>query len=154
MKKTIQLLSIILLISASGFAQPGSRIKQRIQEKKDNIRAMKIAFITTELNLTPDEAAKFWPLYNAFEEKQRDLRQERLKNYLERIDADKLSEKEALSLLGQMENAEEELYLARKKFAASLRGVIPASKILKLRKAEEAFSKRLLQEYRARKTQR
>ena len=40
---------------------------------------MKIAFITTELNLTPDEAAKFWPVFNAFEEKQRELKQEKIK---------------------------------------------------------------------------
>lgn len=148
MRKALQIFTLLLLVSANSFAQPGSRIKQRIQEKKDNIKAMKIAFITSELNLTPDESAKFWPLYNSFEEKQRDLRQERLKNYLDRIDTDKLTEKEAAGLLTQMENAELELYQSRKAFAASLKGVIPASKILKLRKAEEQFSKRLLQEYR------
>lgn len=30
----------------------------------DKLRAEKIAFITSELNLTPAEAEKFWPVYN------------------------------------------------------------------------------------------
>lgn len=149
--KNLRLLSLLILVCASSFAQPGSRVKQRIQQKKDDIKAMKIAFITSELSLTPDEATKFWPLYNAFEEKQRDLRQERLKNYLDRVDPDKLSEKEAAGLLTQMESAELELFQSRKAFAASLKGVIPSVKILKLRKAEEEFSKKLLQQYRNRK---
>lgn len=34
---------------------------------RDKVRAEKIAFLTSEMDLTPDEAAKFWPLYNQFE---------------------------------------------------------------------------------------
>lgn len=149
--KPIQLLSFLLFISISSMAQPGSRLKERMQQKKDNIRSMKIAFITSELNLTPDEATKFWPLFNAFEEKQRELKQERLKNYMDRADADRLSEKDAATLVAQMESTEDELYQLRKKFVGSLKGVLPATKILKLRKAEEEFSKRLLQQYRDKK---
>jgi hypothetical protein len=51
-----------------------------------------------------------------------------------------------------MESTEEELYQVRKKFITSLKAVLPATKILKLRKAEEEFSKRLLQQYRDKKT--
>ncbi|MES2747129.1 MAG: sensor of ECF-type sigma factor [Bacteroidota bacterium] len=150
--KPIQLLSLILFISATAFAQPGSRIKERLQQKKDNVKAMKIAFITTELDLTPDEATKFWPLFNAFEDKQREIKKDRIKNYMDRIDAnDKLTEKEASVLVTQMESTEDELYQLRKKFITSLKGVLPATKILKLRKAEEEFSKRLLQQYRDKK---
>lgn len=142
---------LILLISMASFAQPGSRMKERIQQKKEQVKSMKIAFITSELNLTPDEATKFWPLFNAFEDKQRELKQERIKNYMDRIDSDKLSEKEATTLLTQMENTEDELFQLRKKFVANLKGVLPAVKILKLKKAEEEFSRKLLQQYRDKK---
>lgn len=148
--KPIHLL-LFLFLSISSFAQPGSRMKERVQQKKDNIKSMKIAFITTELNLTPEEATKFWPLFNAFEDKQRDLKKDRLKNYVDRVDTDKLSEKEAASLVAQMESTEDELHQSRKKFINSLKSVLPSTKILKLRKAEEEFSKRLLQQYRDRK---
>jgi Spy/CpxP family protein refolding chaperone len=142
---------LILFLSTATFAQQGGRMKERLQQKKEQLKSMKIAFITTELNLTPDEATKFWPLFNAFEDKQRELKQERIKNYMDRIDSDKLSEKEATTLLTQMENTEDELFQSRKKFIANLKGVLPAVKILKLKKAEEEFSKKLLQQYRDKK---
>ena len=33
---------------------------------RDKIKAQRIAFITERLNLSPDEATKFWPVYNQF----------------------------------------------------------------------------------------
>jgi Spy/CpxP family protein refolding chaperone len=148
MKNTKIITLLFFFISLASFAQQG-KIRERMQQKKEQVKSMKIAFITSELNLTPDEAAKFWPLFNEFEEKQREIRQEKIKNYIDRSqNADKLSEKEALALLNQMESAEDELYQLRKKFIANLKGVLPASKIVKLKKAEEEFSKKLLQQYR------
>ena len=150
--KLIKLLGVFLFaFSMTTFAQPGGRFKEKMQQKKEQLKSMKIAFITTELNLTPDEAAKFWPVFNAFEEKQRELKQEKIKNYLDRIDSDKLTEKEANTLLTQMESSEEELFQLRKKFVSNLKGVLPSVKILKLKKAEEEFSKKLLQQYRDKK---
>lgn len=121
------------------------------KDKKEQIRSLKIGYITTELDLSSDEATKFWPLFNAFETKQQEIRQQKLKNFLARLDKDvidKMSEKEAQNLLTQMESTEEDLFQLRKKFVANLKLVLPAVKILKLKKAEEQFSKKLLQEYR------
>jgi len=142
--------TLFLLFSFSLFAQNG----RLLREKKEQIKAMKIAFITNELDLTPEEATKFWPLFNAFEEKQQDIRRQKLKGYLDRLDNDafdNLSEKEASSMLAQMESTEDELYQAKKKFIASLKGVISPIKILKLKKAEENFNRKLLQQYRDKK---
>lgn len=148
MKNTKISTVVLLFLSITTFAQ-GGKLREKFQQKKDQVKAMKIAFITSELNLTPDEAAKFWPLFNEFEEKQKAIRQDKIKNYIDRSQgSEKLTEKEALSLLNQMETAEEELHQLRKKFVANLKGVLPATKILKLKKAEEEFSKKLLQQYR------
>lgn len=148
MKNTKIITVVVLFLSIATFAQ-GGKLRERFQQKKDQVKAMKIAFITSELSLTPDEAAKFWPLFNEFEEKQKAIRQDKIKNYVDRSQgSDKLTEKEAQNLLNQMETAEEELHQLRKKFVANLKGVLPATKILKLKKAEEEFSKKLLQEYR------
>jgi Spy/CpxP family protein refolding chaperone len=141
------LLVIVILITANSFGQGGRLLK----EKKEQIKAMKVAYITNELSLTPEEAAKFWPLYNAFEDKQHEIRSQKLKGYLDRIDDDSfdnLSEKEAANLLAQMESTEDDLHQAKKKFIASLKGIISPLKILKLKKAEEGFNRKLLQQYR------
>ncbi len=146
--KTRNILSLILiLISIVSFAQNGKMMKQ----KKEQVKSLKVAFITSELDLTPDESAKFWPLYNAFDEKQSEIRRTKMKSYLDRMDSenfDNVSEKEAAALLSQMENSEEELHQLRKKFINNLKSVIPAVKILKLKKAEEDFNRKLLQQYR------
>jgi hypothetical protein len=125
-----------------------------IRKKKEQIKSLKVAFITSELSLTSEEAAKFWPLYNAYEDKQHDIKKQKLKGYIDRMDnesLDKLSDKEAANMLSQMESSEDELYQAKKKFVASLKGVISPLKILKLKKAEENFNRKLLQQYRDRK---
>jgi hypothetical protein len=40
---------------------------ERPSEKKQaDIEALKVAFISKELDLTPEEAQKFWPVYNQY----------------------------------------------------------------------------------------
>jgi Spy/CpxP family protein refolding chaperone len=141
---------ITTLISLNAIAQDGPFIRK----KKEQIKSLKVAFITSELSLTPDEATKFWPLFNAFEDKQQEIKTQKLKGYLNRMDDysfDKLSDKDASAILSQMESNEDELYQLKKKFVISLKGVISPIKILKLKKAEENFNRKLLQQYRDRK---
>ncbi|RAR70078.1 sensor of ECF-type sigma factor [Flavobacterium aciduliphilum] len=152
MKKTILLSVSFLFFTLLSTAQIGP-LRERFKEKKEQIKALKIAFITEELQLTPDEATKFWPVFNAFEDKQQEIRKQKIKAFLNRKDdrLDNLSEKDAATLLVQMESTEDELYQLKKKFISNLKGILPAVKILKLKRAEEEFSKKLLQQYRDRK---
>jgi hypothetical protein len=136
----------LFLFSLNCLAQGGKML-----QKREQIKAVKIAFLTTELNLSPSEAEKFWPVFNAFDDKQFELRHQKIKNSLKNTDdevADKISEKEAIIMLAQMEETEEQLHQLRKKFIGSLKGILPAIKILKLKKAEENFNRKLLQQYR------
>ncbi|MBS7788065.1 sensor of ECF-type sigma factor [Flavobacterium sp. CYK-55] len=144
MKKIISLILTFFCIATLS-AQP------ILKQKKEQIKALKVAYITEELQLTPDEASKFWPLYNTFEDRQKDYKKDKLKGYLNRIDPstiDNLTEKEATAMLAQIEAAEEEAFQARKKFIASLKGILPANKIIKLKQAEEGFNRKLLKQYK------
>ena len=141
------ILPILLFFLSFNFYAQG----ERMREKKEQIKALKIAFLTTELDLTTDEAEKFWPLYNAFDDKQFGLRHQKMKSFIKRIDEDgmdKMSEKEAGVFLAQMQNNDEELFLLRKKFIQNLKGVIPSIKIIRLIKSEENFNRKLLHQYR------
>jgi Spy/CpxP family protein refolding chaperone len=144
MKTILSYTFLLLLCSSVSFAQPK-------QGKRDRIKALKIAFISDELALTSQEAEKFWPIYNAFEDKQFELQYEKMKSYMNRIETDigKLSENEATKLLIEMEKTEEELFQLRKKFNQELKTVLSAQKIVKLHKAEEDFRKNLLKQFRA-----
>lgn len=141
---------LFLFLSFTFYAQ-GDKDKDKFKEKREQIKAMKVAFLTTELDLTSSEAEKFWPLYNTFDDKQFELRHRKMKDYFKKIkgsELDKLSEKEAAALLDQIEDNEEDLFNLRKKFIISLKGILPSVKIIKLKKAEEDFSRKLLQQYK------
>lgn len=145
--KLNRILPILLLFISFSFYAQGEKMK----EKKEQIKALKVAFLTTELKLTSSESEKFWPVYNAFDDKQFELRHLKMKSFMGRMDdntMDKMSEKEANSFLNQIESNEDELYMLRKKFITTLKGILPATKIIKLRKSEEDFNRKLLQQYR------
>lgn len=141
-----KLYPILFLFFSLTFYAQGEKMKV----KKEQIKAMKVAFLTTELDLTSNEAEKFWPIYNAFDDKQFELKHQNRRGSYRNMDDElnKLSEKEATLLLNQIESNEEEIYQLRKKFISNLKGALPAVKIIKLRKAEEDFNRKLLQKYR------
>lgn len=141
------LLPFILLFSLSAFAQV-------TKEKREQIKALKVSFLTTELNLTSEESAKFWPIYNTFEEKERQIKHNQMRAIIQKIDEtgiDEISEKEANSYLSQLQEADEELLALRKKLVADLKPIIGSVKVLKLQKAEHDFNKKLLSKYKRKK---
>lgn len=72
MKKANVLTIILSCISFLGFAQQADT-----PPVGNNIQALKIAFVTKELALTPDEAQKFWPVYYNYLGEVKKARQER-----------------------------------------------------------------------------
>jgi hypothetical protein len=150
--KTPSIITLLfILISFSSQAQ-----SDKMKEKREQIKSMKIEFLTTELNLSQSEADKFWPIYNAFEDKEFELKHSKSKTLIKKYNEskEKMTEKEASLLLNQIDKNEEELFLLRKKFVANLKGVIPPSKIILLKKSEEAFNRKLLAHYRNKAQQR
>jgi hypothetical protein len=61
---------------------------------------------------------------------------------------DKLTEKDATLLLNQIQDNEEDQFNLRKKFISNLKEILPSLKIIKLKKAEEDFNRKLLQQYK------
>ena len=112
---------LFLLLSVITYGQ-----NERLKEKRDQIKAMKVAFLTSELNLTSDEAEKFWPVYNAYDDKQFELRHQKMKTYARKLNdgsLDNMSDREALAFLNQIESTDEEQYVIRKKFNSALRNI-------------------------------
>ncbi|MCW2120186.1 sensor of ECF-type sigma factor [Flavobacterium sp. 7A] len=140
-----KILFLLLISSLSCFAQDG------MKEKKNQVKELKVSFFNSELNLTNWETAKFWPIYNAFDDKQFEIRHEKVKSYRNLMKGnllDKMNEKDATTILRQIESTDEELYLLRKGLINNLKKILPKVKILKLKKAEEDFNRKLLQQYK------
>ena len=146
MKKKL-ILSVLLLFTAISFGQD-------FKEKREKIKALKVAYITEQLDLSTDEAQKFWPIYNANEEKQFELRHKKMRSIINKFEnggLEKLSDKEATSLIDQIETIEDELHNSKKTYIRELKTVISAKKIIKLKKAEDEFNRKLMKQFRGKK---
>jgi len=141
MKKLITL-SLLFLLTFNVFSQD--------KEKEERVKALKIAFITERLAFTETEAQKFWPLYNAFEDENNKLRREGY-NKRKVEDIESLSEADAKVLLGEMISIENQKHKLREKFMKDLLTAIPAKKVILLKATEDAFKRRMFEEFKKRR---
>lgn len=140
MKKTITLL--LLIISTFGFAQNTDKRLVRIKN-------LRIAYISNKLDLTTQEAEKFWPIFNKFDDRNVELQRQKRQLML-RMKLDK-SDKETIKLLDESETIETDLQVNRRQFVKDLQGVISPQKILLLKKIEEDFKNTLLKQFKDRR---
>jgi hypothetical protein len=146
-KKTFLItLFLAFFVSANLFSQRGDRKK---------IKALKVSYITEQLGLTENEAAKFWPVYNAFEKERYHIYHEKNRSLKKRIEAaggiDNLSEKEAKEFAKEMLASEKAEYEAEVKFHNNLSKIISYKKIVKLDAVEREFNRRLFRRYKNQK---
>lgn len=120
------------------------------QGPRERIKALKTAHITTALDLSESEAQKFWPIYNASEEKitryKRELRQ--IKMNLRNGD---VSDNEAEKILTQFIDFENKIHDEEINLINKLRKVVSAKKVIKLKKAEDDFNRKVLEQLKRRR---
>ncbi len=137
---------IPLLFATTAFAQgPGD-------DKEDKIEALKVGFITKELNLTTAEAEKFWPIYNEMDGKMKELRQDCRKINKElRESEDKMTNDDAKKKLATLfENDQKELDL-KKEYSEKFIKIIGEKRTLKLLSLEHEFRRVLLERLKERR---
>ena len=119
-------------------------------DKLEKIKALRVAFISTKLELTSNEAQKFWPIFNEFDKNQTDLRKEKrmLMIRLKVQNTSSLSDIEMQKLLDTSELLESNIQTNRQQLVKNLRGVISPQKIILLKQLEEDFKKTLLKQMR------
>jgi hypothetical protein len=61
MKKYLLILTFLLGSFSVAFAQESEGV-----DKQEKIQALYVAYVTQQLQLTPEEAQKFWPLHTQF----------------------------------------------------------------------------------------
>ena len=133
-----------------------NNLEAQNNDKHENFRAYKIAYITQQLDLSPTEAEKFWPLYNEFGKQFYQLKVIQTRDMKRKIKEnggiDNLSEVEANEYVTKLLDSEKEIVKLKMKYYDQLKNVISPNKILKLYNAETGFNRRLLSEFRKNKT--
>lgn len=123
-------------------AQP-DRMSPEIRQR---IESQRIAFITTQVHLTPDQATKFWPLYNEYRDGLKDMRDD-----FERPDVENISDEDATKVIEQHLQMEQKRLDMKRNLTSRLKGVISPRQVLMLYAAEMQFNRELLrkaQEFR------
>ena len=150
-QRIVTLIGIFLMISSLSMAQNFGNP----EVNHDKYYSQKIAFITDAVNLSPDEAAVFWPLYNEQESKNKDLRIS-VSTYRKDIAGrfDELSEEEAKEALDFFQNHMKKMNALTIEYQNKYLEVISAKKVLLLLKAEKDFRRQMLRKIGERKRRR
>jgi hypothetical protein len=143
-KITLIPIFILLFVQANVFAQQGQGRNMKT-EQNEKIETQRIAFITDKLALTPEEAEKFWPVYN--EHKKR-VQAER-KAFKQSLDFDhekifELSDEKANEIIQSQLKHEQKMLDTRKSFHLELLDILSPQKVLRLFEAEKEFRVELM----------
>jgi hypothetical protein len=149
MKTNIRKIMIIAAILVFGAANAFANNETK-EDWKEKIQSEKIAFLTMEIELTPQEAQVFWPVYNEINEEKDQAMYEVIKYYWEMskaIEAGK-SEKEIKALLDKYLEAQEKQRKIDEDAAEKYKKVLSTTKVAKLYIGEEKFRRQHIRKLR------
>lgn len=95
-------------------------------------------YITSEVGLTPREAAAFFPLFDEMQRKQR-LLFDKMRIYMHTNTSD---DKASLKAIQAMDNNDLQIKKLQKEYHQKFCKVLPAGKVLQILKADEKFHRR------------
>lgn len=130
--------TVMLLAGMNAFA---AMQHNHHEDWKQKMQSEKIAFLTSEIGLTPEEAQNFWPVYNEVNKEKDEAMKEVFKSYRELETAIKegKSEKEINNLLDKYLDSKKAQKEVDAKAAEKYRKVLKGDKVAKVFIAEENF---------------
>ncbi|MCB0700502.1 MAG: hypothetical protein H6551_05515 [Chitinophagales bacterium] len=139
------LLTIIFSALCLGmlYAQPKDR------DMHEKVKALKVAFITNKLELTSEQSAAFWPVYNEFEKEKRELKKDFMSEYKDKNPT--TDDKTAHQYINDNLDYQEKELALKKKYKDKLLKVISATQLAELYRSEQDFKRMLLDELKQRR---
>lgn len=125
MKKYLLILLLALGSLFNANAQDGERLQ-----------ALKIAYLTKKLDLSPEEAQRFWPIYNKYTDEIRTIRQDQKQNNKTEIET------------------EEKILNVRKKYNGEFTKALSAEKVNTFFRSEKDFGQLIQRELQERRMNR
>jgi Spy/CpxP family protein refolding chaperone len=150
MRKTSLFFALMLITALGIFAQTANQTSpQKPADKpsfsKENMQAMKIAFITKQLNITEQQATTFWPVYNKYEAEKKALRKSVFGEAKPEKPLDEMTNEDADKMINNyLDFKTKELELS-KKYVAEFKKVLDAKQVAKLITSENHFKNMLMQ---------
>ena len=148
MKRQITLYLFLLIIFSSSIvkAQRGAGYHQ---ERWEKYRSEKVSFLTSNLELTPAEAEKFWPIYNQLDKERWET--QKMRRELEekvRDAGDSMSDKKVIELTREFAASMQKEGALFSKYNEEFLKILPPQKVLSMYKAEREFRMYMIKKYR------
>jgi Spy/CpxP family protein refolding chaperone len=137
-------LLLALLGAAPAWAQSVSAGRGAGRPRMERLENARIAYITDKISLTPEQAQRFWPLFNEFTAKRRDLRRQ-TKVGLRNQDFSAMSDKDIRTALDEQFKLRQSEINLEKEYVEKFQKVISLRQVAQLLQAERDFTKELIQ---------
>lgn len=144
------LLALAFLLMPLTFIFGQDKEPEKEVNRKDKIEQLKIAFITKELDLTPEESEKFWPIYNEMSKKLREEKKSEKKLHKEIKEGEDLTDSDISAKMDQIFEHEQNLLDLKKEYHEKIADVIGQKKAVKLLSLEQRFKRELLDQIKDR----
>lgn len=119
---------------------------------KEKMQSEKIAFLTMELDITPEEAQSFWPVYNRVEKDKDAAFEKVIQTYKALNSAIEAGNSSDISkCLDEYLQAQEKMREEEGKAAEEYRKVLPVEKVARLYVAEEKFRRQHIRKLHGKK---
>ena len=145
MKRYLIATLVLTFITIGLSAQEGPGQGPGPEGKREKIKALKVAYITEQLKLTPEEAQRFWPVYNEFEDKRQKLEMEIIGPKEKRPDIALMSDEEVDKFIQKHFDLEEQMIDLKEEYYMRFKEVLPVKKVFRLMEAERDFKRILLE---------
>lgn len=141
----------MLVLTATSMVNAQSNDKSR-ENRWEKFRAEKVAFLTTKLDLSPEEAQKFWPVYNQLE-KERMAAHNHRENLEDKVrdTKDNMSEREIIKLTRDYASSMQKEAKMMVDYNEKFLEILPPGKVLELYKAENEFRFQMIKKFRDRR---
>jgi Spy/CpxP family protein refolding chaperone len=140
-----RLLSLLALLSAlapEATAQGGRRGGPRGGQRLAQLENAKIAFITNRVSLTQEQAQKFWPVYNEFTDRRRELN--RSGRLLRRDVTENMTDQQIRDNLNQSFSIRQQELNLEKEYFEKFQKVISLRQVAQLFVAERDFTREVI----------
>ena len=145
----IAIIAIILISSMSLNAQRQDGRHKRpdheaMSKSWEVMQAYKISYLENNMNLTEEEAERFWPLYHEFERKKKRVFKEMFELFPQKDEVDTISDEKIEEIIKKKLDYDQELLDLEKGFYDDLFKTIPVRKIGEYFKGEKEYKRHLI----------
>ncbi len=136
-------LILVIFIFWNGILLAQDETPQVNKEMMEKIEAARIGLITERLELTPEQAEKFWPIYREFAQERRSI-QQNLRELRQEANTGNISEDQSKELVKKAYDLKQRELSLEKTYSDRLMEVITARQLMSLRQAETDFRDELI----------